>query len=271
MKKYGVVGHLGKLGRLLLERPNFVPIDCNITDRESIKRGLGNAPDLNVIVNCAAVSSIDACEADYDHALKVNVHGLSYLHKEFGSRVLNISTDQVFSGKSWFLPKENSFREPVNNYGYTKLGAETISQINGGKTIRISRTVSMDDPDIHMYWIRLAEGNDIAVPTFFKRNYLTRNKAVNGIEFFVNNYDRMPRAVNYGSLDNVSYYRLMDEFLLAAKVYGEYLPGKVLPRKQDVGGSPRPKWGGFNVTLAKKLGFPMYKLSDTVSELVEEI
>lgn len=267
MKKYGVVGHRGKLGRLLLERPNFVFVDCNITDLSSIERGLGDASELDLLVNCAGMSSIDSCEADFDLAIKINKNGLHNLHKVFGSRVLNISSDQVFSGKGIFLPKENSYRQPINAYGFSKLGAELVSYADLGKTIRLSRTVSLDDPDIERYLYRVLKGETVAVPTFFKRNYLARDQAVDGIEFFVNNYDKMPDIVNYGSLDNVSFYKLVRLLSLCLPECG----GDVIPRRVDVGGSPRPKRAGFNVSLAKKLGFPMYTLSDTMSKLEEEL
>ena len=266
MKKYGIVGYRGKLGRLLLERPNFVFLDCDITDIASIERQFPDGTtELDLIVNCAAISSIDECESDYKRAIKVNVHGLYNLHRVFGKRVLNISSDQVFSGNSWLLPSETTFRNPVNNYGFTKLGAEDISRMWGGKTLRLSRSVSMSDPDMASYEEYLSRGEQIEVPTFLKRNYLHRTQAVDGIEFFVNNYDNMPSVVNYGSLDNVSNFTLLKSYAAAKDQDG------VLPRRFVMPGSPRPLKGGFRVSLAKKLGFPMYKLSDTVSRLVEEV
>lgn len=263
MKRYGVTGYKGKLGRLLLERPNFVPIGADITKAGEL---LAYHEPFDVIVNCAAISSIDACESDFEKAIEVNKRGLHNLHKVFGSRILNISSDQVFSGNDWFLPKENSYRSPVNNYGFSKLGAEEVSRVDGGKTLRLSRSVSMKDLDIGKYYERLVHGEDIEVPKFFFRNYLHREQAVDGIEYFVNNYDDMPQEVNYGSLNNFSYYKLMLEL---SKRFD--LPGKVQPRKIELSLTPRPKRGGFNVSLSKKLGFPMYKLSDTVSKLVEEV
>ena len=112
----------------------------------------------------------------------------------------------------------------------------------------------------------MVDGEEISVPTFFKRNYLHRSQAVDGIVYFVENYDKMPFVVNYGSLDNSSYYKLMLEFSKRLN-----LAGKVTKRSIELSLTPRPKRGGFNVSLAKKLGFPMYTLSDTVSKLVEEL
>lgn len=116
-KIYGVVGHKGKLGSQLVKQLGaecFV-LDCDITDKDSIYREVYNKlgelkknDPYPVIVNCAGMSSVDECEKNEDKCFKVNVMGLANLHSVFGERVLNISSDYVFSGKNWFLPKENT-------------------------------------------------------------------------------------------------------------------------------------------------------------------
>ena len=157
-----VVGFSGKLGSLLIQRDGFVPLNCDITDINTIEEPayniLGEEWDFGVVVNLAAISSVDECEEDYEKALKVNRTGLINLHKVLGDRVLNISSDQVFSGKSLFLPNEKTAPAPINAYGFSKLGAEAASQAFGGKTLRLSRTVSLNDPDIDMYLTNLLEG-----------------------------------------------------------------------------------------------------------------
>lgn len=263
----GLTGGNGKLGSLLLKRANFVNLRCDVTDIESIKYNILHCGfDLDLIVNCAAMSGIEECELNQKKAFEVNVKGLYNLHKVFGSRVLNISTDQVFSGSQWaFLPVENSIPNPINWYGKTKWGAEIESKDDGGKTIRLSRTVSVNDRDIHDYIWELASVERISVPTFFKRNYLHKEFAVDGIEYFAKNYDDMPELVNYGGLNNVSMYDFIHDF--ADDLEKELVTkNKVYDEKM----TPRPKKGGFNVSLAQSLGFPMYTISDTVSRLREE-
>ena len=265
-RMYGVTGYKGKLGSLLLKRPNFVFIDCDVTDLESVKRGIGYKEELDLIVNCAAMSGIEECELNPKKAFDVNVRGLVNLHRVFGSRVLNISTDQVFSGNHFgFLPTERTTPCPVNNYGFTKWGAEINSKDDKGKTIRLSRTVSVNDRDIHDYIWELASVERISVPTFFKRNYLHKDFAVDGIEYFARNYDDMPEIVNYGGLNNVSMYDFIHDF--ADELEKELVTkNKVYDDKM----TPRPKKGGFNVSLAQSLGFPMFTIADTVSRLREE-
>jgi dTDP-4-dehydrorhamnose reductase len=266
MKKFGVVGYKGKIGSLLMQRPNFVSIDCDITDVKTIPE-----TEFEVVVNCAAISDVDECEANYDKAIKVNVAGLKNLHLVYGSRVLTISTDQVFRGNSIISPNESAFRSPVNNYGWTKLGAEVTSQMYEGMTIRLSRTVSIEDVDLSMYIMELYKGNEILVPDFFYRNYIHRKYAVDGIEHLVNNWDNLykfTRMVNYGIDKTISCYALMTQVAIKFGLD----PKLVIPRSEYSPNThaPRPLRGGFKVGLAKRLGFPIFTQFDTVSELARE-
>lgn len=268
MKKFGVVGYRGKLGSILIGRPNFVSINCNITDLNDVKFfNSNNTRQFDVIVNLGAISSVDECEKDYDKAIQVNTHGLANLHKVFGERVLNISSDQVFSGNSWFLPDENTKPNPINNYGFTKVGAEGISKVFGGKTLRLSRTVSLQDNDIGDVVLILQDNEVIEVPIFFQRNYMHREFAVAAIEYMVRNWDTMPQIVNYGGTDHITLYKLMWELAVELGLDHTLLQKN---NKYDDAMTPRPKNGGFKVDLARKLGFPMYSVLQTVQKLREE-
>lgn len=264
-KLIGVTGYKGKLGSLLIQREGFVPLDCNILDPQSIENYL--TPDIDIIVNCAAMSSINECEYNRDNAFMVNVRGLATLHDVFGNRVLNLSTDQVFSGKwSLFAPAEKTKPSPVNRYGFSKFGAEAVSSISGGKTIRLSRTVSNEDADINDCMMQLITNGHCSVPSFFFRNYIHRKFAVDGIEYFVRNWNKMPSIVHYSGLDTVSMWKFICEL---AKGFG--IEGEIEKRTTYYSDPPRPKRAGFSVKLAKSLGFPMYSISDTVSKLVSDL
>ena len=264
---YGLIGHNGKLGRLLSERPNFVPVECDITNPASIKQSYLN---VDVLVNCAGVTSIDECESNQKRATEVNVRGAYYLHEVYGGRVLTISSDHVFSGRGIFSPKEETLASPVNHYGWTKIGAEAISRINGGKVIRLSRSVSIKDADIAGWLGALRLGQEAHIPSFFYRNYLTQSQVVDGLEYFVNNFDSMPSTVHYGSVDTVSMYDFVE---LLARDFGLGGFGNRLVvenKKYDESMTPRPLRGGFSTKLAKALGFPMYYSWNAVEQLVKD-
>lgn len=152
-------------------------------------------------------------------------------------------------------------------YGFSKLGAEAVSKFVGGKTIRLSRTVSMEDNDIKHYISHLFFRNRIQVPSFLYRNYLTQYQAVSGIEYFAKNYDSMPSVVNYGNSENVSMYKLLWE-LVRTRGTQSLIDKRKIELSGDI--TPRPHKGGFNISLARKLGFPIYSLQDTLEGLWNE-
>ena len=268
MKNMGIVGHKGKLGSLLTKRSNFFVLDCDVTDLLSIEKAIKYSPSANVIVNCAGISSIDECEGDYDKAIKVNVHGLHNLHKVFGNRVLNISSDHVFSGKSWWLPNDNTKSSPTNLYGWSKVGAEAVSKVNGGKTIRLSRSVSMSDRDIIECVGSILHKMDIDVPSFFYRNYIHRQFVVDGIEYLAKNWDSIKfDTINYCGTENFSMYLFMTTLMDALGLNSDFIKARDEYSYND---APRPKRGGLKMSLARKLGFPMYSMVDTINKLVEE-
>lgn len=266
MTKFGVVGYKGKIGSLLVERPDFVPVDCDVRILGSIHDGLKRVGKIDILINCAAISSVDQCEADYRLADAVNFRGVGNLITVFGDKVLSFSTDQVFDGNGLFLPKENTKPNPVNYYGLTKFASEGFVD---GKVIRISRAVSLFDPDIANYLTKLALKIPVHVPTFFSRNYLHKNYMADGVEYFVRNWDKMPKLVNYAGGNVVNMHNFVSQ--LAKRVGLD--PRLVIPNNEYVENDqmiPRPKHGGLNIGLARRLGFPIYTISDTVEELVRE-
>lgn len=81
----------------------------------------------DAIVNCAAISSPAAVDADPKHAAKVNValpRLLAQISTHIGARLLHVSTDMVFDGHSDTSYRSTDMPAPTNLYGQTKLMAE---------------------------------------------------------------------------------------------------------------------------------------------------
>lgn len=81
----------------------------------------------DVIVNCAAISSPASVEADPALAEKINValpRHLAQLSNHIGARLIHISTDMVFDGRSEVPYRSTDMPAPTNLYGQTKLMAE---------------------------------------------------------------------------------------------------------------------------------------------------
>jgi len=83
----------------------------------------------DIIVNTSALHNVDYCETHQDEAFLVNVssvRALALQAEKLGAKLVHISTDYVFDGKSNSKYKENDPTSPANFYGKTKLLSEEI-------------------------------------------------------------------------------------------------------------------------------------------------
>lgn len=98
----------------------------DITDLKSVKNVL-NTIKPDVVINCAAATNVDGCESDEDFAFKVNSLGprnLAIVCEEIGARLVQVSTDYVFSGVGEKPLTEYDLTAPYSVYGKTKLLGE---------------------------------------------------------------------------------------------------------------------------------------------------
>ncbi len=81
------------------------------------------------VVNCAAYTAVDKAEDELDLARKVNrdgVENLARLCGEFGTTLIQISTDFVFAGTGNQPLIETDEAAPISVYGLTKLEGEQV-------------------------------------------------------------------------------------------------------------------------------------------------
>jgi len=81
----------------------------------------------DIIINCAAYTAVDKAEEEVDLATQINhisVRLLATIANSQKARLIHISTDYVFDGKSDKPYVETDKTNPVNVYGATKLAAE---------------------------------------------------------------------------------------------------------------------------------------------------
>ena len=100
--------------------------DLDITDTDEVLRfGEMNRPD--IIINCAGLTNIEECENDISKAYKVNALGarnLSIIARKLEAKLVHISTDDVFDGKSDQPYNEFDQTRPQTAYGKSKLAGE---------------------------------------------------------------------------------------------------------------------------------------------------
>lgn len=99
----------------------------DITDREAVSR-MVHDNHVDVIVNCAAYTNVDAAESDEELAEKLNAdapENLAAVMEDTGGLLVHISTDYVFGGEPYNVPcGEEQNGTPTGAYGRTKLHGE---------------------------------------------------------------------------------------------------------------------------------------------------
>ena len=107
-----------------------------ITDRRRVDEICAAfRPDL--IVNCAAFTQVDLCESAPEHAFAVNaaaVGNLVHAAGAAGARLVHLSTDYVFDGRSTTPYAEEHPTAPQSIYGASKLAGEEAA-LAGGRAL----------------------------------------------------------------------------------------------------------------------------------------
>ncbi len=107
-------------------------VKLDITIRKDVREVVGTLnPD--VIINCAAMTNVDACETERDMAWKINVGGVEHLVEAArgkGAMIVHVSSDYIFDGKSGPYAEDDR-PEPLSYYGKSKLAGENVVRASG--------------------------------------------------------------------------------------------------------------------------------------------
>ena len=126
----GAGGQLGReLQRTAPEEFELLPMnraELDITDPDSVTRVIDDrGPDL--VINAAAYTAVDRAEEEPDIAVSINGEGAGNLARAVahrGGRMIQVSTDFVFSGESGSPYGPDSETRPQSVYGCSKLEGE---------------------------------------------------------------------------------------------------------------------------------------------------
>lgn len=116
--------------------------DFDLTNREQVLIEMDRLQPL-VIVNCAAYTNVDGCEAEEELATRVNGAGPGFLAeaaKAVGALLAHVSTDYVFDGQKLSPYLETDPVNPLSTYGRSKLAGEQAILASGLKEYFIIRT-----------------------------------------------------------------------------------------------------------------------------------
>ncbi len=98
-------------------------VHCDATNPSEVAALVSHVSP-EVIINCAALTDVDACESDASKADRMNRKIVAAIvdSAPTDAVVVQISTDQVYPGTN--APFEESCIDPINEYGRSKLAGE---------------------------------------------------------------------------------------------------------------------------------------------------
>ena len=154
-----VTGASGQVGRALLATApkDFGLIPCSRADLD-----IGDEPMVlahlrqhapHVVINTAAYTAVDRAESEPDLARKVNSLGPRYVAtaaREVGARLIHLSTDFVFDGRSSVPYRPDDPPHPLSVYGQTKRAGEQAVLEVAGLSALVLRTA----------WVYAAQGRN---------------------------------------------------------------------------------------------------------------
>ena len=120
----------------------------DITDEQAVEQIMA-ANAIDIIVNCAAYTAVDAAEDNEPLAARLNAGAVGILArvaKRHGAHMVHVSTDYVFDGQGCIPYTEDMATNPQSAYGRTKLEGERQLQQALGDDAVIMRTAWLYSP-----------------------------------------------------------------------------------------------------------------------------
>lgn len=110
---------------------DFVDYDqLDISDAEAVCCWFADHAVYDLVINCAAMTNVDGCEAHEAAAYSVNAHGPENLAREVqkqGGKFVHVSTDYVFPGADEAPRSEADSVRPISAYGRSKWAGECLA------------------------------------------------------------------------------------------------------------------------------------------------
>ena len=256
-----VTGAHGQLGGDLvpvLLGHDVVAIDVDeldITDHEAV---LAFITDLGPerVINCAAMTAVDACETNEELAWSVNATGVQNLAEAcglVGAHLLTVSTDYVFDGTKTGPYVESDTPNPKSVYGRSKLAGEAAA----GATATIVRTSWLSGehgPNMVKTIVRLLSGDgqlrfvddQVGCPTF------AADLAPMVVRLAV---DAVPGVFHVTNQGPVSWFELAREIAVAAGADPERVESCATADLQPPRPAPRPANSVLDSFNLRRLGY----------------
>ena len=115
----------------LIDQTNYSFQSLDITNETEVNQTIKQFSP-QVVINCAAMTNVDACELNQKQCWDVNVNGVKHLANavaKLETHFIHLSTDFVFDGEDGPY-NENDIPNPLHYYAKSKLESEKIVKEN---------------------------------------------------------------------------------------------------------------------------------------------
>lgn len=278
MQKIWVCGSRGQIGQAVndvVDKLEFEMLDTDmddldVTDTDEVLRfGEMNRPD--IIINCSGMTDIEACEENPSMAYKVNALGarnLAIVASKMQAKMVQLSTDDVFDGKSTAPYTEFDVTNPVTVYGKSKLAGENYVKEFTSKhfIVRSTWVYGKGSNFITNFLQRVEEGGEIAVASDQFGSPTSANELARFLLHLVHTSEYGTyHATNRGIC---SRYAFAEEIL---KMTGKQVTLQPVPTGMDELSKVRPAYAvldNFIMSMVPVYDFPQWQ--DSLREYLTE-
>lgn len=278
MQKIWVCGSRGQIGQAVndvVDKLEFEMLDTDlddldVTDTDEVLRfGEMNRPD--IIINCSGMTDIEACEENPSMAYKVNALGarnLAIVASKMQAKMVQLSTDDVFDGKSTAPYTEFDVTNPVTVYGKSKLAGENYVKEFTSKhfIVRSTWVYGKGSNFITNFLQRVEEGGEIAVASDQFGSPTSANELARFLLHLVHTSEYGTyHATNRGIC---SRYAFAEEIL---KMTGKQVTLQPVPTVMDELSKVRPAYAvldNFIMSMVPVYDFPQWQ--DSLREYLTE-
>ncbi|MDD2971902.1 MAG: dTDP-4-dehydrorhamnose reductase [Lachnospiraceae bacterium] len=269
MLKIWINGASGQLGKAInqeidpmeYEIFNTDESELDITDMETvINFGEVNRPD--IIINCTGITETELCEQDPRLAFKVNALGarnLSLVAAKIRAKIVQISTDDVFDGKSDVAYTEYDMTNPMTVYGKSKLAGENYVKefTNRHFIIRSTWVYGEGQNFVRSFLEKVQNGEELSISSDQYGSPTSASELAKFILFIIHTNE-------YGTYHAtckgvVSRYEFAQEIL---NITGEKANMKAVPTTQSDFSKVRPPYAvldNFVMSILGEYEFPEWK------------
>jgi dTDP-4-dehydrorhamnose reductase len=169
--KIVIIGSGGRLGAALTReyRDKFDVVGFNhaqldLANFEQVREKV-TALDFDVLINCAAFTNVDLCEAQRAQAFQINAEApriLGEICRDKKAKLIHFSTDYVFDGEKREPYTEDDVAKPISVYGESKReGEKLVLQTHDRHlVVRVSWVFGPDRPSFIDGVIKRARENE---------------------------------------------------------------------------------------------------------------